>query len=208
MTEAAETAYHYYSTGQRHGLARNPLKAIVAPRPIGWVSTVSSEGLGNLAPYSFFNMVSDTPPMLMFSSVGHKDTVRNIEATGEFAVSLASLALSAPMSLTSQPFPPEIDEFDAAGLSRMACREIGPPGVAGSPAILECRSIEVKRLADIDRQPLDVWMVIGQIVGVHIDRKCLVDGLFRTELAEPVLRAGYADEYWAIGEAGKFLMKR
>ena len=203
-----EDAYHYYAADQRHGLARNPLKAIIAPRPIAWVSTISADGVGNLAPYSFFNQVSDSPPMLMFSSVGRKDTVRNIAATGEFALSIASHALAAAMNLTSGDYPTAIDEFDAAGLSRMPCRAIRPPAVAGSPAVLECRAVEVRQLAALDGARIDVWMVIGQIVGVHVARVCLVDGLFRTELANPVLRAGYADEYWSIGSEGGFRMRR
>lgn len=203
-----EERYHYFSAARHHGLARNPLKAIVGPRPIAWVSTLSSTGVGNLAPYSFFNMISDRPPMLMFSSVGYKDTVRNIEATGEFSISLVSRALSDEMNLSSQDFPPEIDEFDVCGAQRMACQAIKPPAVAGSPAILECRAVEVKRLADLDQHAIDVWMVIGQILGVHVDRACLTDGQFRTELANPILRAGYADEYWEIGNSGKFLMER
>ncbi len=204
----SEEQYHYFSTAHPHGLARNPLKAIVAPRPIAWISTVSSEGVGNLAPYSFFNMISDRPPMLMFSSVGYKDTIRNIAATGEFSISLVSRALSAEMNLSSLDFPPETDEFDICGAKRMACRAIQPPAVASSPAILECRAVEVKQLADLDQHSIDVWMVIGQILGVHVDRACLTDGQFRTERANPILRGGYADEYWEIGDDGKFLMER
>ena len=204
----ADDTYHYYTTDQRHGLARNPLKAIIGPRPIAWVSTIAKDGTGNLAPYSFFNQVSDSPPMLMFSSVGYKDTVRNIEATGEFAVSMASSSLAAAMNLTSGDFAPGIDEFDEADLARMACRAIRPQAVAGSPAVLECRAVEVRRLSALDGQPIDVWMTIGQVIGVHVARSCLIDGIFRTELANPVLRAGYADEYWAIDAVGKFLMRR
>lgn len=202
------SSYHSYDVADGHGLARNPLKAVVAPRPIAWVSTLSRSGVGNLAPYSFFNMISDQPPMLMFSSAGYKDSVSNIEETGEFAVSVASRAMAERMNRTSSPFPPEIDEFDVSGLDRLTCRQIAPPGVAGSPAVLECRSVEVKRLMDVHGNDVDVWMVLGQIVAVHLDRSCLVDGRFRTELAQPVLRAGYADEYWEIGAEGKFSMRR
>lgn len=202
------SSYHSYDVPDGHGLARNPLKAIVAPRPIAWVSTLSRSGVGNLAPYSFFNMISDQPPMLMFSSVGYKDSVRNIEETGEFSVSMASHALAERMNRTSSPLPPEVDEFDVSGLDRLACRQIAPPGVAGSPAVLECRSVEVKRLKDMHGHDADVWMVLGQIVAVHLDKSCIADGRFRTELAQPVLRAGYADEYWGIGAEGKFSMGR
>ncbi|MDE2411542.1 MAG: flavin reductase family protein [Sphingomonadales bacterium] len=205
---ADDDAYHYYPADQGHGLTRNPLKAIIAPRPIAWVSTLSAEGVGNLAPYSFFNQISDSPPMLMFSSVGRKDTVTNVAATGEFAVSLVSHAVADAMNTTSGAFPPEVDEFDAAGLARMPCRAIRPPAVAGSPAVLECRAVDVRQLSSLDGAAIDVWMVIGQIVGVHVARSCLADGLFRTERANPVLRGGYADEYWSIGDAGRFGMRR
>ena len=208
MTTPTDVPYHYFATADHHGLAHNPLKAIVGPRPIAWVSTLSREGVGNLAPYSFFNLISDHPPMLMFSSAGYKDTVRNIAETGAFSLSLVSRAHAAGMSLSSRDFPPEIDEFDACGIQRMACRAIQPPAVAGSPVILECRAVEVKQLADLEHRPLDMWMVIGQIIGIHIARTCLTDGLYRTERANPVLRGGYTDEYWEIGDTGKFLMER
>lgn len=207
MTDDTGTYYSYRTDGP-HGLARNPLKAIVAPRPIAWVSTLSAEGGGNLAPYSFFNMINDVPPMIMFSSTGYKDSVRNIVATGEFALSMVSHGLAERMNITSADFPPEIDEFDAAGLVRFPSVAIRPCGVAGSPAILECRSVEVRQLKDQQGAEIDSWMVIGEIVAVHLDRTCLADGRFRTELAVPVLRAGYADEYWSIGPQGKFLMRR
>lgn len=204
----ANAGYHSYRLEEGHGLARNPLKAVIAPRPIAWVSTLSAEGVGNLAPYSFFNMINDAPPMIMFSSVGYKDTVRNIAETGEFALSTVSSILAGAMNVTSGAFAPDVDEFDTAGLLRFPSTVIGPPGVAGSPAILECRSIEVKQLQGRDGQMIQTWMVIGEIVAVHLDRNCLEERLFRTELATPQLRAGYADEYWSIDAAAKFLMRR
>ena len=204
----AEEGYHAYRVGEPHGFARNPLKAIIAPRPIAWVSTLSAGGVGNLAPYSFFNMINDAPPMVMFSSVGHKDSVRNIEETGEFTVSIVAAAQAAGMNVTSNPFPPEVDEFDAAGCARAPAIAVRPPGVAGSPAILECRCVEVKRLRGLDGNPLDTWMVIGEIVAVQIDRGCLADGLFRTERAAPLTRAGYADEYWLTEATGLYRMPR
>ena len=202
-------AYHFHADpGAKYGLARNPLKAIIAPRPIAWVSTLSADGIGNLAPYSFFNLISDSPPMVMFSSLGYKDSVRNIADTGEFTLSVASHALADAMNLTSRAFPPDVDEFIEAALTRHPSRIVRPAGVAGSPAILECRSAGVQHVHDADGEPTDAWLVIGQIVGMHALRSCLEDGLYRTELANPVLRAGYADEYWEIGEAGKFAMRR
>ncbi len=200
--------YYYYTPGGPDRPRRNPLKAIVAPRPIAWVSTVSEEGVGNLAPYSFFNMVNDTPPMVVISSVGFKDTVRNVKSSGEFAINIATRAFAERMNATSQDLPPDVDEFDVAALTRRKCREIRAAAVDGSPAILECRAVEVRQLADIDSNPVDTWLIVGQVVGVHLLAGCMVDGQFRTELARPILRAGYADEYWEIDGDHKFSMKR
>lgn len=207
MTDTSGT-YHYYTPDGPDRPRRSPLKAIVAPRPIAWVSTLSADGVGNLAPYSFFNLVNDRPPMLAFSSVGYKDSVRNISENPDFAVSIATRALAEQMNLTSQDHPASVDEFDLAGLPRKECRAIKAPGVDGSPAILECRAVEVRQLADLDRNLIDTWLVIGQVVGVHLRSDCFVDGTFRTGIARPILRAGYADEYWEIAPDGQFRLGR
>jgi len=202
------STYHSFRVADGHGLRHNPMKAIIAPRPIAWVSTISKAGIGNLAPYSFFNMVNDRPPMVMFSSVGRKDTVHNIADTGEFALSLASRRHATAMNLTSQEFEASVDEFDCAGLERMASSLIRPPGVVGSPAIMECRSVELRQLTTSNGRPLDTWLVIGEILAVQIRQDCIENGLFRTELANPILRAGYTGDYWEIQSEGKFLMER
>lgn len=207
MTNVA-SSYHEFRVADGHGLRRNPLKAIIAPRPIAWVSTVSNAGIGNLAPYSFFNMVNDRPPMVMFSSIGRKDTVNNIAETGEFSISTASRSQVDVMNCTSQNFEPTVDEFDLAGLARKASSLIRPAGVAGSPAILECRSVEVRQLTTSAGQLIDTWMVIGEVLAVHLSQDCIVDGVYRTELANPVLRAGYAGDYWEIAAPGKFVLDR
>lgn len=207
MTTGADS-YHYFRVSDGHGLRRNPLKAIIAPRPIAWVSTVSPAGIGNLAPYSFFNMINDQPPMIMFASTGYKDTVRNIAETREFALSTASRRHAEAMNLTSREFASSIDEFDSAGLVRKASSLIRPPGVDGSPAILECTCVEVRQLTASDGRLLDSWMVIGEVLAATLREDCIVDGLYRTETANPILRAGYADEYWAIDAHGKFAMSR
>lgn len=201
-------APYYYEIDQGHGLRRNPLKAIMAPRLIGWISSQGSDGVDNLAPYSFFNMVNDSPPMLMFSSTGFKDSVRNIEATGEFAFNLASRPLAGAVNRTSASVPSDVDEFELAGLEKASCHLIGARRVAASPACLECRLVDIRQLSDLHGAAIESWMVIGQIVAVHLDPTCITDGLFLTERAEPILRAGYAAEYWAIGAAGKFEMAR
>ena len=197
-----------YRNEEGHGLRHDPLKAIVAPRPIGWISTLSADGIANLAPYSFFNLVNDAPPMLMFSSSGYKDSVRNIEATGEFVCNLATRPLAERMNLTSAPFPRGVDEFEAAGLEKASGLVVACPRVAASPAALECRAVEVRRLRDLEGEPLDSWMTIGQVVAVHLDPGCIEDGMFFTERAHPIVRAGYAADYWDIDETGKFAMWR
>jgi flavin reductase (DIM6/NTAB) family NADH-FMN oxidoreductase RutF len=200
--------HHSYRIEDGHGLRHDPLKAIIAPRPIGWISTLSATGVANLAPYSFFAMINDRPPMLMFSSSGHKDSVTNIEATGEFVFNLATRPLAEQMNMTCAMLPPDADEFAVAGLAKAPSLRVAPPRVAAAPAALECKAVEVKRLRDLDGQAVDGWMTIGQIVAVHLDPACIEDGLFLTERAHPILRAGYAADYWEIGETGKFAMRR
>jgi flavin reductase (DIM6/NTAB) family NADH-FMN oxidoreductase RutF len=187
--------FHFYQPAEGHGLLHDPFKAIVAPRPIGWISTRDREGRVNLAPYSFFNAVSDRPPMVMFSSGGWKDTVRNIEETGEFVCNLVTRALAEQMNLTSASLPPGADEFAFAGLTPAPSRLVAPPRVAEAPAALECRLVEIHRLRDAAGAILDTYMTIGQVVGVHIDRAYLKDGLFDLLATRPIQRAGYAADY-------------
>jgi flavin reductase (DIM6/NTAB) family NADH-FMN oxidoreductase RutF len=188
---------YFYEQASGHGLPHDPLKAIVAPRPIGWISTVDGEGRVNLAPYSFFNMVSDSPPMLMFSSNGWKDSVQNVRETGEFVANLAGFALAEAMNTTSAPVPHEIDEMELAGLARAPCRLVRPPRVAAAAAALECRSISITHLRGLDGAPSSNYMVVGQIVAVHIDPAFLKDGRFDTAAASPLGRCGYRGDYAA-----------
>jgi flavin reductase (DIM6/NTAB) family NADH-FMN oxidoreductase RutF len=186
---------HFYEPSTGHGLPHDPFKAIVAPRPIGWISTLSASGIPNLAPYSFFNAVCDTPPIIAFSSSGPKDSLTNAEATGEFVWNMATRALAEAMNASSAPVPPETDEFTLAGLETAPSRIVTPPRVLASPASLECRLLQVVKLHDLDGQPAAYQLVIGQVVGVHINRTFLRDGLFDTGAAHPIMRAGYRDEY-------------
>lgn len=199
---------HFYEPAAGHRLPHDPFKAIVAPRPIGWVSTLSADGVPNLAPYSFFNAVCDAPPMIAFSSSGWKDSVRNAEATREFTWNLATRPLAEAMNATSASVGREIDEFALAGLERAAARVVKPARVAASPAALECRVAAIHRLADAAGKTLDQWLVIGEVVGVHIDAAFLKDGLFDTAAARPILRAGYLDAYAEIASDAMFRMKR
>lgn len=192
--------WHFYEPAAGHRLPHDPFKAIVAPRPIGWISTVDAEGRRNLAPYSFFNTVCDRPPMVMFSSSTRKDTQANIEATGEFVVNLATRKLADVMNRTSAVVPPDVDEFALAGIDAAPCINVRPPRVAASPAALECRLVKVLPLQDLDGRDTPNTIVIGQVVGVHIDVSCLRDGIFDMTRAGTIARCGYRGDYAAVTE--------
>ena len=184
----------FYEPGRTsHGLPHDPFKAIVAPRPIGWISAMSAKGEVNLAPYSFINAVSTRPPLVMFSSEGFKDAVAFIAETGEFVCSLATYALREQMNATSAPLPRGASEFVHAGLETAPSRLVRPPRVADSPAALECRVIGMQELSDVNGQKLDRHVVFGQVVGVHIDDACLKDGRFDIVAAQTIARCGYQD---------------
>lgn len=187
--------FHFYEPSKGHGLLHDPFKAIVAPRPIGWISTVDGHGRVNLAPYSFFNAVCDHPPMVMFSSSGLKDTAGNIQTTGEFVCNLVTRRLAAQMNQTSASLPHGIDEFEVAGLAAAPSRIVKPPRVAEAPAALECRLVTMIRLHDLDGATLNQYLTVGQVIGVHIDCAYLADGLFNLLATHPVQRAGYVADY-------------
>ena len=185
---------HYSSSERPQGLKHDPFKALVTPRPIGWVSTVDKNGVPNLAPYSFFNAISDKPPMVMFSSVGRKDSVKNIEENGEFVCSLSTYALCDGMNISSAPVEHGVSEFKLAGLDMAESRFVKPPRVAGSPAALECKVWKIIELPVPERHPeLGAIMVIGSVVGIYIDDNFIKDGLFDTQSAQPIARMGYMD---------------
>jgi flavin reductase (DIM6/NTAB) family NADH-FMN oxidoreductase RutF len=204
----SETDFHFYQPATGHNLPHDPFKAIVAPRPIGWISTISAEGVPNLAPYSFFNAVGDNPPIIAFSSSGPKDSLTNVEATGEFVWSMATRPLAEAMNVSSATVGSEVDEFTLAGLETAPSRLVGPPRVAASPASMECRLLQIVPLHDLDGQPTSNSLVIGQVVGVHIDRAFLRDGLFDTGGAHPIMRAGYRDDYVEATPETMFKMVR
>ena len=184
---------YFYETAKGHKLPHDPLKAIIAPRPIGWISTLNSEGRPNLAPYSFFNMVCAVPPIVVFASTGYKHSVSNAQQTGEFVVNVATFSLLHAVSVTSAPVGAEINEFEWAQLEDAPCHIVKPPRVAASPAALECKVIAINEIHDLNRQGTDSYLVQGQVVAVHIDEKYLVNGLFDTAAAQPLTRAGYMD---------------
>jgi flavin reductase (DIM6/NTAB) family NADH-FMN oxidoreductase RutF len=187
--------FHFYEPRSGHGLPHDPFKAIVAPRPIGWISTVGPGGGVNLAPYSFFNAFCDNPPIVGFSSVGRKDSQRNIEATGEFVANLATKAHAEAMNRSSAPVPPHVNEMELAGLSAAPSRLVKPPRVADAPAALECKLLLTLPLKDLDGRTTGNTLILGQVVGVHIDRAFLRDGLFDMTLARTIARCGYRGDY-------------
>jgi len=183
----------FYKFDDGHGLPHDPLKAIVSPRPIGWISSRSAEGKINLAPYSFFNMVSTKPCLIMFSSEGRKDSVTFIEETREFAANLVSANLSVAMNKTSVNAPRGVSEFEYAGLNAADCRLIGAPRVAEAFATLECVVTDIRHPTDRHGNPVQAIMVTGEVVGVHIDEAILTNGLVDMTKAQPVSRLGYMD---------------
>jgi flavin reductase (DIM6/NTAB) family NADH-FMN oxidoreductase RutF len=189
------TETYFYEPSKGHGLPHNPFKAIVAPRPIGWISTRDGLGRVNLAPYSFFNAFSEEPPVVGFSSYGRKDSLRNAEETGEFVANLATRTLAEAVNLSSIAVAPGVDELAMAGLTAAPCRLVAAPRVAESPAALECRLIRVLPIPSLDGSDTNNFLVLGQVVGVHLDPSCLKDGLFDITAARTIARCGYRGDY-------------
>ena len=180
----------------------------MAPRPIGWISSRSRDGVLNLAPYSFFNAFNYTPPLVGFASIGYKDSVRNIEETGEFGWNLATRPLADAMNQSCAAVGPEVDEFQLAGLTPEPSRVIGVPRVKETPVSFECRLSQILRLTGADGTETDTWMVFGEVVGVHIARHLLKDGVYQTAAAEPILRGGGPADYFGISPDTFFQMYR
>ncbi|MFO1033093.1 MAG: flavin reductase family protein [Hyphomicrobiales bacterium] len=196
----------YDAIKNSHGLALDPFKAVVVPRPIGWISTVSKAGINNLAPYSFFNAFADDPNYVAFGSGGRKDTLRNTEETGVFAFNLATYALREAMNASSASVAPEVDEFKLAGLTPVPCTMIAAPRVAESPVALECRHFKTVELPGDDGSVAD-YLVIGRVVGVHIDDRYIVEGRVDTAALQAIARLGYSeyatvDTVWRMRRPG------
>jgi flavin reductase (DIM6/NTAB) family NADH-FMN oxidoreductase RutF len=186
-------------------LPHDPFKAIVAPRPIGWITSMNAKGDVNLAPYSFFNGVNSRPNLVMFASEGRKDSVAFIEETGEFVCNLATYELREAMNDTSAPLPRGVNEMVRAGLEPAPSRIVKPPRVAASPCALECKMTQIVPMRTLDGEPADCHVVFGQVVGVHIDDRFIVDGLLDTAAMAPIARCGY-DQYAVVN--GVFAMQR
>ena len=203
-----DTDIHFYEPAKGHGLPHDPFNAMVGPRPIGWISSHDGAGRLNLAPYSFFNAFNYVPPIVGFASIGAKDTLRNVEATGEFGWNLATRPLAEAMNASCAAVPPEVDEFALAGLTPAPSRRIAAPRVAESPVSFECKLSQVLRLQGADGTPVDTWLVLGEVVGVHIARRLLKEGIYDTAAAEPILRAGGPADYFTITPEARFRMYR
>ena len=201
-------AIHFYEPKEGHRLPHDPFNAIVGPRPIGWISSQSKAGALNLAPYSFFNAFNYTPPIVGFASIGYKDSVRNVEETGEFAWNLTTRALAKAMNQTCAAVPPDINEFELAGLTPVPSRVIAVPRVLESPVSFECRRTQVLQLAGADGTKVNTWLVLGEVVAVHIAKTLLKDGVYDTANAGHLLRGGGPGDYFNIGPEQLFRMVR
>ncbi len=185
----------FYRPEDGHGLPHNPFNAIVTPRPIGWISSRDSDGINNLAPYSFFNATAYVPPQVMFTSTtgkadqgDTKDSVSNIRATGVFCVNIVEYAMRDAMNASSATLPKEVDEFDHAGIAVAECDTIECPRVANAPASLECKLSQIVKLEGHGN-----YMVLGEVIGVHMRDDCIVDGRFDVTTYQPLSRLGYRD---------------
>ena len=202
------TDMYFYKPSQGHGLPHDPFNAIVGPRPIGWISSQNAHGGLNLAPYSFFNAFNYTPPIIGFASIGAKDSLRNIRQTGEFCWNLATRPLAEQMNQSCAAVPPEVDEFALAGLETAASNQVAVPRVAASPVSFECRMTQIVQLQGVDGSLIETWLVLGEVVGVHIARHLLKDGVYDTAAAQPILRGGGPADYFEVNSEQLFRMFR
>jgi len=199
---------HFYEPRQGHGLPHDPFNAIVGPRPIGWISSLSGAGVRNLAPYSFFNAFNYVPPIVGFASVGAKDTLRNVQETGEFVWNLATRPLAEAMNASCAAVGPEVDEFALAGLTPTPSRLVAAPRVAESPVAFECKVTQIIQLQQASGETVPTWLVLGEVVGVHIAAASLKDGIYDTAAAGHILRGGGPADYFSVGPEQLFQMHR
>jgi len=199
---------HFYEPRQGHGLPHDPFNAIVGPRPIGWISSLSASGVRNLAPYSFFNAFNYVPPIVGFASIGAKDTLRNVQETGEFVWNLATRPLAEAMNASCAAVGPEVDEFALAGLTPTPSRLVAAPRVAESPVAFECKVTQIIQLQQTSGETVPTWLVLGEVVGVHIAAASLNDGIYDTAAAGHILRGGGPADYFSVGPEQLFQMHR
>ena len=197
---------HSYAPADGHRLPHNPFNAIVGPRPIGWIGTLAADGRRNLAPYSFFNAFNYTPPLVGFSSTAWKHTAQNCADTGEFTWNLVSRDLLVPMNETATLC--DVDEFVRAGLTPEASEVIAAPRVGEARVTFECRVTQQIELTDVAGRPSGAVLTVGEVVMVHIDEDLLVDGIFDTVRAEPLLRGGGPTAYFGIADGSRLDLAR
>lgn len=190
----------YDATRRDHGMQQDPLTALIVPRPIGWISTVDGQGRVNLAPYSFYNAVSASPPMVYFATTGTygdnptKHSRRNAEETGEFVVNMVSADLAKQMNITTSMVDYGVDEMKLAGLTPAPSRYVKPPRVEGSPIALECKYWKtIEMPIEEGREKQQAVVVFGRVVGIHIDDRIIKDGRIDTLAFKPVARLGYSE---------------
>ena len=197
----------YDALENKHGLPHDPFKALAVPRPIGWISSVSANGIANLAPYSFFNAVAEKPHYVVIGSGGAKDTLRNIEETKEFVCNLATYDLRNHMNSSSATVPPGVDEFPLAGLTAVKGSMVAAPRVKEAAAAFECRLHQLIPLPGHGRYKQNFTLIIGLVVGIHIDDKYIVDGIIDTASMKPIARLGYMD-YAVVSAENMFAINR
>jgi flavin reductase (DIM6/NTAB) family NADH-FMN oxidoreductase RutF len=203
-----EKDLHYYEPAKGHGLKHDPFNAIVAPRPIGWISSRDAKGNLNLAPYSFFNAFCYRPPIIGFSSINWKDSVANVEDTKEFCWNLATKDLAQQMNATAAHVARDVNEFAIAGLTAVPSKLVNVPRVAESPVSFECKVSQIVRLKGADGKEAEGWLTLGEVVAVHIDKAFIKDGVYQTALAHPIMRAGRSGDYFETRPDAMFEMRR
>ena len=199
---------YFYEPSKGHGLKHDPFNDIIPPRPIACISSHATKCHVNLAPYSFFNAFCYVPPIIGFSSTNWKDTVSNMEQTGEFVWNLTTMDLAKHMNATAAHVGPEVDEFKLAGLTAVPGKLVNVPRVAESPVAFECKVSDIVRLKGADGKEADAWLTLGEVVAVHIDKAMIKDGVYQTAAARPIVRAGRRGDYFEIKPENMFEMVR
>ncbi|HEY0219518.1 MAG TPA: flavin reductase family protein [Afipia sp.] len=199
---------HSYEPSNGHGLRHDPFNAIVGPRPIGWISSRDAKGQVNLAPYSFFNAFNYHPPIIGFCSTAWKDTIANVSETKEFVWNLVTRHVAEAMNVTSAGVPHGVDEFTLAGLTEAPSQIVGVPRVGESLVAFECKLAQIVQLQGANGVKASAWLALGEVVAVHIDKRLIIDGVYQTALAHPVLRAGRTGDYAEIRPDAMFEMQR
>jgi flavin reductase (DIM6/NTAB) family NADH-FMN oxidoreductase RutF len=199
---------HFYQPKNGHQLDHDPFNSIIAPRPIGWISSKSATGQVNLAPYSFFNAFNYHPPIIGFSSIGYKDSVKNAVDSGAFCWNLVTRSLAESMNQTSVAAEADVDEFELANIANGQSKIIDVPYVVESPVVMECKTSQVIQLQSASGEECQSWLVLGEVVGVHIAKSAIQDGVYDTAAMQPIMRGGGPGDYFSVSELQKFQLFR